>query len=85
MHTVVDVYLEKEDETPDRCTYAFGAGPDGLVGRVSVDKASGDVEILSLGDEADPPGEPFFLARVVPKLHALHDADTYPDEERWAV
>lgn len=81
----MDVYLEKDEENADRCVYAFGAGPDALVGRVAVDKASGDVEIVSLDEEADPPGEQFYLARVVPKLHALHDAQTYPDAERWAV
>jgi hypothetical protein len=81
----VDVYLKKEDETADRCVYAFGDGPEGIVGRLALDKSSGDVEILSLDDASDPPGEPFYLARVVPKLHALHDAGTYPDVERWAV
>jgi hypothetical protein len=81
----VDVYVKKEDETADRCIYAFGAGPEEIVGRLALDKASGDVEILSLEDGADPPGEQFYLARVVPKLHALHDAGTYPDVERWGV
>lgn len=79
------VYIEKVEEDAARCTYAFGGGPDALAGRVAVDKRSGDVAILTLDEGAGPPGAPFYLARVVPRLHALHDAGAFPEADRWTA
>jgi hypothetical protein len=75
---------EKVEETPDHCVYAFG-GPDATVGRVRLHKADGDVELLTLAETGDGPGEQFYLAHLVPRLHDYHDRDTYPASDRWTA
>lgn len=78
------IRIDKVAEDEVRCVYAFG-GPDARAGRVAVAKATGDVEVLSLADDAPPPGPPFYLAAVVPRLQALHDAGSYPDADAWSA
>ncbi len=80
----LSIVVEKKDETPDWCLYAFGTGSD-TMGRVRLRKASGDIEILDL-DEADGSStRSFYLAHLVPRLHTYHDEDTYPAQDRWTV
>jgi hypothetical protein len=74
--------VEKVEESPAHCVYTFGA-PDATVGRARVDKASGDVELLSLDESGDGPSEQFYLAHLLPRLHDYHDRDTYPDRDEW--
>jgi hypothetical protein len=31
----------------------------------------------------DGPSEQFYLAHLVPRLHAYHDRDTYPSNDQW--
>lgn len=78
------VHLDKLDEDDRRCVYGFGTDSE-TVGRVALVKASGDVEVLALSADPPPPGAPFLLAQVVPRLQALHDDQTYPDTETWTA
>jgi hypothetical protein len=78
----ISVVLRKREDADGRCVYAFGP-PETEVGRVALDKATGDVEILELSDDVRPPGEKFFLAQVIPRLHAMHADDDWPDADRW--
>ena len=74
--------VEKIEETPTHCVYAFG-GPGTTVGRVRVEKASGDVELLALNESGDGPSEQFYLAHLVPRLHDYHDRGAYPPTDQW--
>jgi hypothetical protein len=78
----VPMAVEKTDDTPDHCVYVFGA-PDAAVGRARLHKSSGDVELIELTETGDGPSEQFYLAHLVPRLHAYHDRDTYPPSDRW--
>jgi hypothetical protein len=78
----VPLFVEKIEETPAHCVYTFGA-PDATVGRVRVQKEAGDVELLELAEMDDGPSEQFYLAHLVPRLHAYHDRDTYPSNDQW--
>lgn len=73
----VPIVLRKEKETDRHCTYSFGAsGAD--VGRVTIDKNSGDIEIERLEGPGDAPNERYCLAQVVPRLQSYHDRQAYP-------
>lgn len=74
--------VDKVEETTAHCVYTFGP-PDATVGRARVDKASGDVELLSLDETGDSPSEQFYLAHLVPRLHDYHDRNTYPASDQW--
>lgn len=77
-------------ETSDAArTYAFGVdGAEGAfqeAGRVEVDPDSGDVALLTLHDDAPPPGARFLLAESVDRLQALHAEGAFPPEVTWKV
>lgn len=76
------IHLERIDDNPERCTYSFGSA-ERTVGRIVLDKASGDVEVLELNETVEPPGGPFYLAQVVPRLHRYHERDSYPAHDTW--
>jgi len=78
----VPIAIEKVDDTPEHCVYAFG-GPDTTVGRVRLQKTDGDIEVLKLTEMADGPSEQFYLAHLVPRLHGYHDRNTYPAGDQW--
>jgi len=78
------VVLDKEEETPAHCVYAVGSDT-AAVGRLRLRKASGAVAVLGLSDSEDAPPRSVYLAHVVPRLQAYHDADTYPNREAWTV
>jgi len=78
------VVLEKEEETPDHCVYTVGSDA-AAVGRLRLRKASGAVAVLDLSASDDAPPRSVYLAHVVPRLQAFHDAGTYPDREQWTV
>lgn len=80
----LELSVEKKKETAAYCVYAFGA-PTEPGGRVRVDKASGDIELLTVPDSDEAPNEKYFLARLVPRLHTYHDRDVYPDRDHWEV
>jgi len=74
--------IEKVEETDDHCVYTFGA-PDASVGRVRLHKSSGDVELIELAEQDNAPGEQYYLAHLIPRLHDYHDRSTYPTRDRW--
>lgn len=73
----VPIVLRKEKETDRHCTYSFGAW-DTEMGRVTLDKTSGDIEIARLEPTADAPNERYCLAQVVPRLQSYHHRQAYP-------
>ncbi len=74
--------VEKEEDTATHCVYAFGP-PTDTVGQVRLSKASGDVEVLGELAEADGANKRFYLAHLVPRLHAYHDRGSFPTRDRW--
>ena len=78
----VPISIEKKEETPTHCVYAFGA-PDTTVGRARLEKASGDVALLDLTESGEGASEQFYLAHLVPRLQRYHDRGTYPSADRW--
>lgn len=79
----LELSVRKTEDTPAYCVYAFGP-PDARTGRARLQKASGDVELTALPDRDDA-STSFYLAHLVPRLQAYHDASTYPDRDRWAL
>ena len=80
----LELAVTKAEETPSCCVYTFGP-PDGPTGRARLQKDAGDVELTALPDRDDGASASFYLAHLVPRLQAYHDAGTYPDHDRWAV
>jgi hypothetical protein len=78
----VPIVVEKREDTPEYCVYAFGA-PEAPVGRARLQKATGDVALLALNESGDGPSEQFYLAHLVPRLHGYHDRGTYPASDQW--
>jgi hypothetical protein len=78
------VRVWQDEATDDRVVYAFGSD-DTTAGRVALDRASGDVEILDLDASTPPPGEQFYLAAVVPRLHQYHANAHFPESDTWQV
>jgi hypothetical protein len=83
----LELSVVKKEETAAHCVYVFGP-PAAPVGRVRLDKSSGDIELLSLPDGNDsdvPAGSRFYLAHLVPRLQAYHDRGAYPARDQWTV
>ncbi|MFB6249972.1 MAG: hypothetical protein ABEL97_15550 [Salinibacter sp.] len=80
----LELSVRKTDETPAYCVYAFGP-PGAPTGRARLQKDSGDVELTALPDRDDGSSASFYLAHLVPRLQAYHDAGTYPDGDRWTL
>jgi len=78
------VVVEKEADTAAHCVYAVGS-PAAPVGRLQLRKRTGDVAVLDFEEPDDGPSRSFYLAHVVPRLQAYHDAGTYPDRDQWTV
>lgn len=76
------VSLHRQTTRGDRLVYSFGSR-DETAGRVAVDPASGDVEILDLNNDMPPPGTPFYLSAVVERLQAYHDNSSFPETDAW--
>jgi hypothetical protein len=76
------VSLHRQETQGDRLVYTFGSS-DETAGRVAVDPASGDVEVLDLNDDMPPPGAPFYLSAVVERLQAFHDDGSFPETDAW--
>jgi hypothetical protein len=76
------VSIQKKPSRGDRLVYTFGSS-DETAGRVAVDPASGNVEILDLNDDMPPPGAPFYLSAVVERLQAFHDDGSFPETDAW--
>jgi len=74
--------VSKEEDTAEYCVYTFGS-PDTTVGRVRLQKASGDLELLDLSERRNAPSEQFYLAHLVPRLRGYHDRGTYPARDQW--
>lgn len=79
----LSIHLKKVTEEENRCVYAFGEA-DTSVGRVALNKASGDIEVLDLSGTGSP-DERFYLAQVVPRLQTYHDHEHYPSHDCWDV
>jgi hypothetical protein len=78
------IFLKKVDAAQEHLLYAFGS-PEDLVGRLRLDTATGDIEVVSLSEPADGPDTRYYLAQVVPRLQAFHDEARYPDTEQWTA
>lgn len=80
----IHVSVQKQEESALHCVYDFG-GPDAVLGRLILEKRTGDIEIerLSTGDAA--PNERFVLAQVVARLQSYHERQQYPDADEWAA
>ena len=80
----LSVSLHKVDETTRYCLYNLGAD-EATAARVKLYKASGDVEVVRLSEEALPARPPFYLAQGVPRLHQYHEQRRYPDHDEWTA
>lgn len=80
----VSIVVKRIEDTTTHCIYAFGASGS-MVGRVRLEKASGDAELLELTGTGDGPSEQFYLAHAVPRLQRYHEQDTYPARDQWDV
>lgn len=78
----VDVSLQKREESPLHCVYEYGAA-DSVMGRLSLEKQSGDIEIEHLSEADEGPNERYVLVQVVARLQGYHDEDVYPEAEKW--
>lgn len=78
------LHLEKKEETADDCEYSFGSGQE-TAGRVRLEKASGNIEILEVAETDDGPSKQFYLAHLVPRLQGYHDRGRYPPHDRLSV
>jgi len=76
--------LEQEAETEAACRYAFGP-PDTTVGRVVVQKDTGDIEILALSDPSDGPSAQFCLGQALPRLQSFHEEGRFPRRTEWTA
>ena len=76
--------LEQEADTPAACRYTFGP-PDTTVGRVALQKDSGDIEVLSLSDPEEGPSAQFCLGQVIPRLQSFHEDARFPRRTEWTV
>ncbi len=76
------IHLEKQAENSSSCIYTFGP-PGSSVGRVALDKDTGDVEIQELDASSGGPSEQFYLAQAVSRLHAYHEEHSYPAFDQW--
>jgi hypothetical protein len=80
----LELSVTKTEETRAYCVYTFGP-PGGPTGRARLHKDAGDVELTVLPDRDDGSSVSFYLAHLVPRLQAYHDAGTYPDRDHWAL
>lgn len=80
----LELSIQKKEETSAYCVYSFGA-PGEPVGRVRLDKASGNIELLDVSNPDEAQNERYYLARLVPHLQRYHDRNAYPDRDRWEV
>lgn len=76
------LHLEKQEENSSFCVYVFGS-PGASVGRVVLDKETGDIELEDLHTPSDGPSEQFYLAQAVSRLQTYHDQGTYPASDEW--
>jgi hypothetical protein len=76
--------VNKVDAAQEHLLYAFGS-PEDIVGRVRLNTATGDIEVVSLSAPAEGPDQRYYLAQVVPRLQAFHDEARYPDTEQWTA
>jgi len=78
----VELFVSKEEETPDHCVYTFGTSAE-TIGHVRLHKSSGDIELADVADAAEGANPRFVLAQIVPRLHDYHDRKTYPPQDQW--
>lgn len=78
------LHLEKKGETAEDCEYSFGSGQE-TAGRVRLEKASGNIELLEVSETDEGPSRQFYLAHLVPRLQGYHDRETYPSNDRFSV
>lgn len=75
------IQLLKLEEDNGGAVYGFGEG-DGLLGKVFLDKASGEVTLI---EQSLPARENFFLPRVRRALARHHERGEYPGETCYAA
>lgn len=75
------ILINRVADFPDAAVYEFGPA-EGIVGRVSVDKASGRVELLDMAPEAAA-RELFYLPRLKRALALHHAAGEYPERTSY--
>lgn len=80
----LSLYLEKQEETASSCVYTFGPS-DTSVGRVVLDKETGDIELQTLDSTSEGPSEKYYLAQAVSRLQEYQEQHRYPASDEWEV
>jgi hypothetical protein len=75
------IQLNRVADFPDAAVYEFGPA-DRIVGRVSVDKATGRVELFDI-EPADAARDGFYLPRVARALARHHAAGEFPERTSY--
>jgi hypothetical protein len=75
------IQINRVADFTDAAVYEFGPA-EGIVGRVSVDKASGRVELFDIAPEAAG-REWFYLPRVSRALARHHATGEYPERTSY--
>ena len=75
------IQIRKTDENTNGVTYAFGPS-EGLIGTVFVERATGEVSLLSIDD---PGRQEFYLSRVRRVLLRHLAAGEYPASTCYAA
>jgi hypothetical protein len=75
------IQINRLADFPDAAVYEFGPA-EGIVGQVSLNKVSGQVELFEINPEAVG-REWFFLPRVSRVLARHHAAGEYPEQTSY--
>lgn len=75
------IEINRVADFPDAAVYEFGPA-EGIVGQVSLDKASGRVVLFDIAPEAVE-REWFYLPRVAQVLARHHAASEYPERTSY--
>lgn len=75
------IQINRVADFPDAAVYKFGL-VEGVIGRVSLDKASGRVELFDIAPEAAS-RQAFYLPRVARALARHHAAGEYPERTSY--
>ena len=74
------IAIRKVDDAPEYADYTFGL-PEGVGGRLRLDKLSGDVSLL---EQAPGDSENAFYSRAAYKIRKHWAAGEVPDKTCWA-
>jgi hypothetical protein len=75
------IQIHRVADFPDAAVYEFGP-VEGIIGQVSLDKATGRVELFDIAPEATG-RVGFYLPRVARALSQHHAAGEYPERTNY--